>query len=491
MDSEKEQTEQPNQSFLTRNSYYVALFICALISASTTFLLYRYTQNLLTDRLHERLEGIASTAALQFDSNEIEFLAENGLNAFETDIYKQNVFKLQEIRNANKDIKYAYIFGKTDDPLTVKFVVDADAASLVPVIDYNHDELINDEDVSEPGEEYDASEELALQGQAFSETVISDISTDEWGQYLSVYSPIKSNSSQETTVTLALDVEVTDYLRIIKATFLPFLLFILLLLVLLTVLTLFIVRIWKSRAEVLTELDRQKDELLSIVSHQLATPVSSLKWYIEMMIDGDLGKITKTQMEHLRSMGGISNNLSDLVSMILDVSRIQLGRIKVEKQTLDLKELFNEILTIIAPKAEEKGVKFDVDIPKTFPKAQLDKRYTHMVIENLLSNAVKYTPKDGHVIFKVSIQANMISLSVKDTGCGIPLKDQAQIFGKLFRASNVRNSVEGNGFGLFVAKGAVEAQGGSIRFESKEGKGTTFYVNLPLTDSVTTKKKTK
>ncbi len=230
----------------------------------------------------------------------------------------------------------------------------------------------------------------------------------------------------------------------------------------------------------LKDLDRQKDELLSIVSHQLATPVSSVKWYLEMMKDGDLGKLTDEQLKHVTSMQEVSANLSDLVSMILDVSRIQLGKMHIEKQELDLNGFFKEILEIIEPKALEKKVSLVKMLPATLPIAKLDKRYTHMTIENLLSNAVKYTPEKGEVDFTVTITGNTLHCVVKDTGVGIPKADQEKIFGKLFRASNVRNTVDGNGFGLYVAKGAVEAQGGKIWFESEEGKGTTFFVELPL-----------
>lgn len=230
----------------------------------------------------------------------------------------------------------------------------------------------------------------------------------------------------------------------------------------------------------LKELDQQKDELLGIVSHQLATPVTAIQWNLEMMMDGDNGKLPKEQEDNIKSLQGVAANLSDLVSMILDVSRIQLGRMKLDKQELDLKSFFNEILTIIEPKAKERNVNLEVSIPSEFPKAMLDKRYTHMTIENLLSNAVKYTPEKGNVSFKVEIKNDTLFCEVKDTGVGIPKADQDKIFGKMFRASNVRNTVDGNGFGLYVAKGAIESQGGKIWFKSEEGKGTTFFIELPL-----------
>ncbi len=232
--------------------------------------------------------------------------------------------------------------------------------------------------------------------------------------------------------------------------------------------------------EHLKELDRQKDELLSIVSHQLATPITSVKWYLEMLQDGDVGELKEEQKKHVHSMQAIAADLTDLVGMILDVSRIQLGRMRIDKQPLDLAEFFKEILETVEPKAIEKHINFVKNLPASYPAANLDKRYTRMTVENLLTNAIKYTPEKGDVTIDVQIKDNKLYCSVKDTGCGIPKAEQDKIFGKLFRASNVRNTVDGNGFGLYVAKGAVEAQGGSIRFESAEGKGTTFSVELPL-----------
>ena len=103
-----------------------------------------------------------------------------------------------------------------------------------------------------------------------------------------------------------------------------------------------------------------------------------------------------------------------------------------------------------------------------------------MTVENMLTNAVKYTPDGGKVTFDLKIDKGIMRCSVSDTGCGIPKEEQGKIFGKMYRASNVRNTVEGNGFGLYVAKGAIEGQGGKMWFTSEVGKGTTFSFELPL-----------
>jgi signal transduction histidine kinase len=165
--------------------------------------------------------------------------------------------------------------------------------------------------------------------------------------------------------------------------------------------------------------------------------------------------------------------------MILDVSRIQLGRMKIDRTDLDTAQFFKEVAKSMDAKAMERGVELVKDIQKDLPVAMLDMRLMRMTLENLLSNAVRYTPKGGKVTLKVHVQGKSLVYEVQDTGCGIPKSEHDKIFGKLFRASNVQK-VDGNGFGLYVAKGAVEAQGGKISFESKEGKGTSFKVVLPI-----------
>lgn len=455
------------------------LVVAVAITASITYILYSYTQQLLKERLQERLIAIATTAAIQFDPAEIESI--QTLEDSEKIEFSHLVHQLKGVKDSNSNIQYAYLMRRTSNPDIFSFVADAESLTPIEELDFNEDGVLQDDEAAPmPGDEYDVSEFNVLRDEAFYKAAADqDLESDQWSVQLSAYAPIRDANGNAVAI-FGIDVLVNDYLKITQATFLPFLLFILFLLFLLTLLTILLVRFWNAKVEAVQELDQQKDELLSIVSHQLATPVSSVKWYLEMMKDGDLGPMNEEQLKHVTSMQEVAVNLSDLVSMILDVSRIQLGRMHIEKQELDLNGFFKEILEIIEPKALEKKVNLVKKLPATLPVAQLDKRYTHMTIENLLSNAIKYTPEGGEVDFTVTIEGNMLKCIVKDTGVGIPEADKDKIFGKLFRASNVRNTVDGNGFGLYVAKGAVEAQGGKIRFESIESKGTTFFVELPL-----------
>lgn len=457
---------------------FVTVLVFTLITVLISWLLYEQTVALLTQNLKERLLSIVRTAAVQIEVNDINKLQTE--NDYKKPEWKKVVTQLRKVRENNDDILFVYIFRKSkEDFNNLEFIADSHSQNPYAKIDLNNDGLIDDADQLQwPGQPYEGAPQEAYFG--FVQPITNaSVYEDQWGSEITGYAPIKDGKGNAIAV-LAVDIKANDFHYITTQTLYPFLLFILVLTFLLILLSSILIYFWNKRLQLIAELDRQKDELLSIVSHQLATPVSSIKWYIEMLLDGDLGHLTAEQKDHLESVQSVASNLADLVSLILDVSRIQLGRIKVEKSELNLQEFFNEILKIIEPKAVEKGVTFNKFLPVKFPVAHLDRRYTHMTIENLLSNAIKYTPKGGIVNFTVEVKNNILYCTVQDTGVGIPKEDQSKIFGKLYRASNVRNTVDGNGFGLYVAKGAIEAQGGKIRFASEENKGTTFYIELPL-----------
>lgn len=451
---------------------------CALLSVIITYVLYNYTQVLLTERLQDRLIAVVATAAQEIDAADIREI--RSVEDLEKPEMKKIVDKLTRMRNANPDITYAYILRRTDDPNIFTFVADADSLLEASAEDINKDGIPDNlEDIPMPGDELDVSTYPSLKDEAHFYPVAADeLEEDQWSVQLSAYAPIMNEEGYAVAV-IGIDVTINDFKERTQAMLLPFLLFIFALLLLLTLLTLMLVRFYNERVKILREIDRQKDELLSIVSHQLATPVASIKWYLEMMLDGDVGPISKEQTNHVQTLQKAAANLADLVSMILDVSRIQLGKMKVDKAPLNLNEFFSEILSVFEPKISEKNINLVTNIDANLPTAMLDKRLCRMTLENLLSNAIKYTPDKGKVTFNVELQGDTLYYEVSDTGCGIPKKDHEKIFGKLFRASNVSN-VDGNGFGLFAAKGAVENQGGRISFESEEGQGTTFRVILPV-----------
>jgi signal transduction histidine kinase len=456
---------------------YALLLLCGILTSISGYIVYRDTVFLLEDRLKQRLISIVTTGALQFDPQDIISVKDESDVGSDSFVRATNI--LIDIRNYNEDIQFAYILRPTADKNIFEFVVDSHSMNPYIEIDLNNDGVIDESDaLNIPGDEYYAEDYPVLVEEAIRHpSVDEELIPDQWGLIIAAYSPIKYKG--ETVGILGVDVDVTDYVKRIRATTIPFILLISFLLLLLSILTIILVRMWGSRVNLLRELDRQKDELLSIVSHQLATPISAVKWNLEMMLDGDMGKLTREQEEHIKTIQPQTENLADLASMILDVSRIQLGRMKVDRTELDVAGFVEEVFKAVSPIAEESGVELKKSVGKNIPKMMLDKRLTRMTLENLLTNAVKYNKKGGKAELIVDLRGNKLHYEVKDTGRGIPKAEHEKIFGKLYRASNVRET-EGNGFGLYVAKGAVEAQGGTIGFTSTEGKGTTFYVDLPV-----------
>lgn len=469
------------RSLISSNSIVLGsigiFLLCSSFAIVISYFLYQYTRVTLEERLKERLISIVNTASIQFLPEDILRIKES--DDYQTDSYTRVVRQLQLIRNYNENIEFAYILSPTDRQNEMLFVADADSLDPTAEVDLNGDGQINEDDaLAFPGDTYDVTEIPALQKAIDYPTTDSDPVEDQWGIYLSSYAPIKYKG--ETVAILGVDVEVSDYLERISVTFFPFAAFVAFLLILLGMLTISVVRLWYAQVRVLSEIDRQKDELLSIVSHQLAAPITSIKWYLELLLGGDVGRISKEQSEYLQSMESISVDLADLVSMILDVSRIQLGKLKVDLVKNDIEEFYSQIFNVIKPRAAEKKIDLKIKFNLNQKYGNFDKRLTRMAVENLLTNAIKYSDNDGKVYFEVTANSGFMKIMVKDDGVGIPKKEQKEIFGKLFRASNVRGTIDGNGFGLYISKGGIEAQGGKIWFESLERHGTTFYISLPI-----------
>lgn len=236
--------------------------------------------------------------------------------------------------------------------------------------------------------------------------------------------------------------------------------------------------------------DRAKTEFVSLASHQLRTPLSSIGWYTEMLLHGDAGKLNKGQKSYLEEIAHGNARMIELVNALLNASRIELGTMAVEPTPTNIGELVNDVLRELKPQIEEAQHKLVLHIQSTMPPVSVDPKIMRMVFQNLLTNAVKYTPKKGVITVTLEQQADDIHFSVEDTGIGIPRSEQGKIYQKLFRADNARHkNTDGTGLGLYLAKAIVEQSGGRIWFsspggstageESAENPGTTFHITLP------------
>jgi len=228
--------------------------------------------------------------------------------------------------------------------------------------------------------------------------------------------------------------------------------------------------------------ERLKTEFVSLSAHQLRTPLSAIKWTLRMLLDGDLGEITKEQREYIEKTYGSNERMISLINSLLNVTRIEEGRFIYRPVLAKIDEIAESVVEAFEEEIEGKQIKFQFEKPKEqLPRVFVDVEKIKMAIQNLVDNAIRYTLERGQVTVALKGVNEEIEFSVKDTGVGIPKEQQERVFTKFFRGANViRLETEGSGLGLFITKNIIEAHGGKIWFESEEGRGSTFYFTLPV-----------
>ena len=230
------------------------------------------------------------------------------------------------------------------------------------------------------------------------------------------------------------------------------------------------------------EVDKAKTEFVSIASHQLRTPLSVIKWYVEMLLSGDVGAVSEKQTEYLQEIYTSSEHMVELVNSLLDVSRLELGTLKPNRESVSTIDIARDVIKEQTINLDKKKIKLSFTFDTKIPSIYADPKLVRMVMQNLLSNAIKYTPDKGNIHMDYSIyKKESILFKISDNGYGIPRQQQGQIFTKFFRADNIRTKItEGTGLGLYIIKMIIDNYGGKVWFESKENKGTTFYMSIPV-----------
>ena len=240
------------------------------------------------------------------------------------------------------------------------------------------------------------------------------------------------------------------------------------------------VRLAAANAE-LQSLDGVKSTFISIAAHELRGPLTAIVGYLELLFDDRKTPLSDRDRDYLEIVWGGAQRLLSLTNDLLDITRMEAGRLELRLQPVDLGALINSVASEYAAQITTKGQQLTLDLAADMPTALCDPKRTAQVIGNLLTNAIKFTPADGHIWITLAPapEDGFLLLSVQDDGVGIPASEQAEVFNRFFQASSTR-SMGGTGLGLHIARSLVEQHGGRMWLESELGRGSTFFATFPV-----------
>jgi signal transduction histidine kinase len=231
----------------------------------------------------------------------------------------------------------------------------------------------------------------------------------------------------------------------------------------------------------IAELSRMKSEFVSITSHQLRSPLAGLQWSIESILSGKYGALNQRQQDFFTIIKESTDRMIKLVSDLLDVSRVETKEVVIHFTKVSFQRVIQEVVADILPLAKASNVDIVLNVPKNIREVSADELRLRIVVQNIIDNAVKYIMGRGTVTVELYEKDNAVTLKVSDTGVGIPEQDQKKIFEKFFRAENVKKlKTQGTGLGMFITRSYVVFMRGTLRMESAEGRGTTFWISFPL-----------
>jgi len=225
-----------------------------------------------------------------------------------------------------------------------------------------------------------------------------------------------------------------------------------------------------------------KSEFVTVAAHQLRTPTSGIKWSLQMLLDGDIGPLSKEQKDVIGKACETNDKVIHLINDLLNVARIEEGKYLNNISLVSFGDIVQTAMSGYKEEIKKRGLRLEIIDPGNLPKVMIDSDKMQIAISNLLDNAVRYTPRGGKITVAIEKRdEEWLEVRIQDTGAGIPKNQQNKVFAKFFRGDNIMKiETEGTGLGLFIAKNIIEAHGGKIWFESEINKGTTFYLTIPL-----------
>ena len=231
----------------------------------------------------------------------------------------------------------------------------------------------------------------------------------------------------------------------------------------------------------LTHLDELKSDFMATMSHELRTPLTSIIGYSDMMLAGMTGELNEKQTTFAESILQSGETLLGLINDILDLTKIEAGRLELNHETVDLRAALLAVLPVVKPRAQDKRIRISTFLPTDLPPVWADPGKLNQILLNLLTNGVKYTHENGSVSVEARPQGELVEIWVTDTGIGISKEDQERVFQRFTQVdSSATRTQGGTGLGLAITRELVELHGGTLRVQSKLGKGSSFIFTMPI-----------
>lgn len=233
--------------------------------------------------------------------------------------------------------------------------------------------------------------------------------------------------------------------------------------------------------EKLAHANQLKSEFISIASHQLRSPLTNIRWELDLVLAQLKEGLSKEQIEKLESIKENNKRMIDLVNDLLNVSRIEQGQLNLRPEMISLEKEIQKTIKEYELFAKANNIKLNLEIEQNLPLILIDEQAIKIALDNLIDNAIRYTKGGGQVKIALKKKNGSVRCQIQDQGVGIPKKDRNKIFQKFFRSQNImKYQTQGTGLGLFIAKAIIKNSKGKIGFRSQEDKGTTFWFELPI-----------
>ena len=443
--------------------YGVALIILIplLIAFNTIFIINKYSKNLDVALQRQALTVGRSIYALIKD-----------------DLGQENIIqeKIENLKSKNLEIKDLAILAPEGE--NFKIIASDHKENIGKILKFYYYKVA----WTQPDNDGLATDSMQLASSVEGEEIIGDFSRES--RFWQVAMPMKNNAGEkQALLTMKLSSEIVDELTGYNRNASIFLLILTVLIVILFLAA--AVRLWDYALlyKKIKEVDQMKDEFISIASHELRTPVTSIRGYVSMILDGTFGEINEKTKKSLKMVKNSSERLASLVEDLLNVSRIEQGRLEVKGTAQDINPIIKEIVAEISIQAKEKnlGLKY-LPHNEKLPLINIDSERLKQALINLIGNAIKYTEK-GQIDITTTEKNNgkNLEIKIKDTGIGMSAQDRERLFQKFYRIQNDKTrGVVGTGLGLWITKQIIELMKGIITVDSMEGVGTQIILQFPI-----------